>query len=286
MPSDRVVLLGTKGGPAIRPGAVAMPCSSLLVVDGRAMVIDCGLGVTRGLVDAGLPLTALERVFVTHLHSDHVLELGSLLHTAWTAGLSAPITVHGPSGIAAAWNGFMAALSYDIDLRIEDEGRPDLRGLIRVETYGEGALDVPGLEVAALRVPHPPVADCFALRFDTHGWRVTFGADTAFHPPLAAFARGSDVLVHEAMLEEGVEALCRATPAADRLRAHLMASHTTLADALRIARQSEARQSVLNHLVPIDIPGFGRAEWEAALARHDMPNVRIGHDGMVVLREG
>ena len=85
--SERLVLLGVKGGPAVRPGG-PMPVSSLLEMGGRRMVVDCGLGVTRGLTDAGMHLKTLELVFVTHLHSDHVLELGGLIHTAWTASFA------------------------------------------------------------------------------------------------------------------------------------------------------------------------------------------------------
>ncbi len=282
---DRLVLMGTKGGPAIRPGATAMPTSSLLVIDGRVMVVDCGLGVTRGLVDAGVALPDLERIFVTHLHSDHVLELGPLLHTAWTAGLAHPVTVHGPPGVERVWEGLLHALDFDISLRIGDEGRPDLRELVRFVPLAPGAAAVPDLSVAALRVPHPPVDDCFALRFDAKGWRVTFGADTAYHPPLAAFARGSEILVHEAMLEGGIDALCRATPAADRLRAHLEASHTALGDVVRIAREAGAGLTLLNHLVPLGIPGFGHEAWETALAALDAPPMVVGRDGTTVFRE-
>ncbi len=71
----RLVLLGSKGGPAIRPGG-PWPTSSLLEIGGRSIVVDCGLGVTRGLTDAGVNLKALDLVFITHLHSDHVLEPG------------------------------------------------------------------------------------------------------------------------------------------------------------------------------------------------------------------
>jgi ribonuclease BN (tRNA processing enzyme) len=78
-----------KGGPAIRPGG-PNPTSSLLEIGGRRIVIDCGLGVTRGLVNAGMDLRSLDMVWITHLHSDHLLELGPLLHTAWTSGLSQP----------------------------------------------------------------------------------------------------------------------------------------------------------------------------------------------------
>jgi ribonuclease BN (tRNA processing enzyme) len=84
--SEGLVILGSKGGPAIRPGGPS-PTASLLEIGGRRIVIDCGLGVSRGLVEAGMELPSLDLVLITHLHSDHVLELGPLLHTAWTAGL-------------------------------------------------------------------------------------------------------------------------------------------------------------------------------------------------------
>ena len=102
----RLVLLGSKGGPALRPGG-PWPSSSLLELGGRTIVVDCGLGVTRGLVDAGIGLKALDLIFITHLHSDHVLELGPLIHTAWTAGLATPVEVFGPPGTGHYWRRFL-----------------------------------------------------------------------------------------------------------------------------------------------------------------------------------
>jgi ribonuclease BN (tRNA processing enzyme) len=191
--TERLVLLGTKGGPAIRPGG-PMPTASLLEIGGRAIVVDCGLGVTRGLVDAGMHLKTLDLVFVTHLHSDHVLDLGPLLHTAWTAGLSVPARVFGPAGTAAYWRNFCKAMAFDIDIRIADEGRPDLRELVSVEEFGEGlVLEEGGLKVTALRVDHPPVTECYALAFAHGGRRIVFSADTNRFPPLARFAEGADI---------------------------------------------------------------------------------------------
>ncbi|TIP62377.1 MBL fold metallo-hydrolase, partial [Mesorhizobium sp.] len=99
------VLLGSKGGPALRPGG-PWPSSSLLKFGGRTIVVDCGLGVTRGLAETGISLKSLDLVFITHLHSDHVLELGPLIHTAWTAGLATPVTVFGPPGTGHYWQRF------------------------------------------------------------------------------------------------------------------------------------------------------------------------------------
>ena len=110
LPENCVVLLGTKGGPAIRPGSTN-PTATLLRLGGEEIVVDCGLGVTRALVDQGVALERLARIFITHLHSDHYLELGPLLHTAWTAGLRHPVDLWGPPGLGAYWAAFLQAMA-------------------------------------------------------------------------------------------------------------------------------------------------------------------------------
>lgn len=279
-PPGRLVLMGTKGGPAIRPGG-PWPTSSLVEIGGRRIVVDCGLGVSRGLTDAGVHLRDLDLVFITHLHSDHVLELGALLHTAWTAGLCRKVRVFGPIGIADVWSGFLESMRFDIDLRIIDEKRPDLRELVEVATYGEGTvLKEGGLAVSALRVRHPPVTECFALKFEADGSRVVFSSDTAFFPALAAFAADADILVHEAMLEAGVDRLVERTGNAARLKEHLMASHTLAEDAGRIAEEARAKHLVLHHLVPADDPGITAGDWSLAVGRQfRYGRLTIGRDG-------
>jgi ribonuclease BN (tRNA processing enzyme) len=280
--ADRLVLLGTKGGPAIRPGGPS-PTSSLLEIAGRRIVVDCGLGVTRGFVEAGLHLRDLDLVLLTHLHSDHVLEFGPLIHTAWTTGLATPVSVYGPPGTEALWQGFLASLDYDIRTRIADEGRPELGPLVAIREYGPGdVIAEGGLTVRALRVDHPPVTDCFALRIEAAGRAIVFSADTAYCPPLADFAAGADILVHEAMLPEGLESIVARTGNGSRLREHLVASHTFAADAGRIATAAGVRRLVLNHLIPADDPAFGEAHWRAALADTWNGELVIGRDGLVL----
>ena len=144
-----------------------MPTSSLIEIAGKTGVVDCGLGVTRSLMSAGVDLAKIDLVFLTHLHSDHVLELGPLIHTAWVSGLSRPVSLFGPSGTREYWEGFAQSMKFDIELRISDEGRKDLRKLVNLVEYAEGDVPAEGLGVAALRVPHPPVRECYALRFDS-----------------------------------------------------------------------------------------------------------------------
>ncbi len=276
-----VALLGTKGGPAIRPGST-MPTSSLLCLGGERVVVDCGLGVTRGIVDQGMALADLRRIFITHLHSDHYLELGPLLHTAWTAGLKAEVAVWGPKGLAEYWQGFLLSMKADINLRIEDEGRPDLRNLVVIHQIEEGTFfAAEGMKVSALRNIHPPLVDTFALRFEKAGKTVVFSGDTAFFPPLAEFAPGAHLLIHEAMLEEAVEALIARVGNTDgRLRTHLLRSHSFAPEAARIAAMAGVKALAVHHMIPSDDPNFGQEHWLAAVRPHWSGPFFMGRDGL------
>lgn len=278
--TNRITLLGTKGGPSIRKGG-PNPSSSLLQLGDATCVIDCGIGAARALVEADVPLTQIDAIFITHLHSDHLLDLGPLLYTAWTSGLDHPVKVYGPPGIKGYWDGFLQSMSFDHSIRTTDEKRAGIGDLVAINTYGEGAVaKVKGLTVTALRVDHPPVEHCYALRFDACGCVVVFSADTCYFPPLAEFAAKTDVLVHEAMLGAGIDALVARMKGAPNLRGHLMASHTLAEDVARIAAAADVGQLVLNHLVPADDPNFQADDWKAAIAPTWAGLVTVGYDGL------
>lgn len=276
-----VTLLGTKGGPAIRPGS-DNPTSNLLRLAGQTIVVDCGLGVTRGMVDQGVELRELSRIFVTHLHSDHYLELGPLLHTAWTAGLCTPVTVWGPAGLTHYWTHFVESMRADIDLRVGDEGRPDLRELVSFKVLDDGeVMNEDGIAVSAQRNAHPPLIDTFSLSFRSNDAHIVFSGDTAYLPALAQFAKEADLLVHEAMLEAALPALFdRIGNGDDRLRKHWMRSHTLAVDAGRIATEAKVGALALNHLIPSDDPDFTEADWQAALASTWDGELHVGRDGL------
>lgn len=280
--TNSLALMGVKGGPAIRPGS-HMPTSMLLRFGGRTILVDAGLGVTRGICDQGVALPDVDMIFITHLHSDHYLELGPLLHTAWTAGLYRPVPVIGPAGLDTYWEGFQRSMSFDIDLRIRDEGRCDFAKLAAIDTLSDGTKTHDGITVRALRNQHPPITDSYALRFDAGGKSVVLSGDTAYMPEMADFARGADLLVHEAMLRPGVEALCaRMTNGDERLRRHILNSHTDAADVGRIARDAGVKQLALNHFVPDGDPDFTDADWENAVRQHWAGPLHLGKDGMVI----
>ncbi len=284
--SITLTILGSKGGPAIRTGGPS-PTAMLLDVDGNLYVVDCGLGVTRGFVEAGHSLRALSTILITHHHSDHNLEFGNLIHTAWCAGLGTPVRAYGPKGLAAMWPAYCVLNAFDIATRIEDEGRPPLEPMVTVTDFTEGPVFDDGIvSVTALRNHHPPIAESFALRFvirQATGDRViVFSGDTAFLPAMIPFAREADILVHEAMYLPGVDRLVAKTPNASRLREHLMASHTLAADVGRIGRDAGVKHLVLNHLVPADDPLTTHEHWEAEVRTAYTGRLSVARDGLKI----
>jgi ribonuclease BN (tRNA processing enzyme) len=132
----RLILLGTGGGP--RPRKASSASAQVIILNDAAYVIDCGNGVARQLVFAGVPLPTLRHVFLTHHHSDHNADYGNLMWLAWTAGLRTRVDTWGPPPIAKMTRLFFEMNAYDIDARTADEGRVPLVPLIHVHELREG----------------------------------------------------------------------------------------------------------------------------------------------------
>jgi ribonuclease BN (tRNA processing enzyme) len=247
-------------------------------------VVDCGYGTSKQLISAGVALNRVRYVFITHHHSDHNLELGPLLYNAWITGLPVRMDAYGPPGLSAMAQDFFNYLKFDIDTRIEDEGRADPRGLFTAHEF-----DKPGVvltnddvKVTTCLVRHPPIKQSYAYRFDAKDRSVVISGDTAYAPELAEFAKGADVLVHEVMYLPGIEALLKRLPNAKRLREHLMAAHTLPEDVGKIAAQAGVGTLVLSHFVPGDDATITDEQWSEGVRKYFKGRVVVGKDLMEI----
>lgn len=275
---DRLVLLGTKGGPSVW-GCTPSPFSNVLVYRGVAHVIDAGYGATFKLIEAGVPLTAIGRVFITHHHSDHNIDLGPMLYTAWANGLRTMVDAYGPAGLIAHINHYWESNRFDIETRIADEDCIDLRKLVAPHEYRAGiVLDTPEIRVTALRNEHPPIIESYALKFEFGGKTVVFSGDTAYFPALAEFARSADYLIHEVMYGPAIEALAKRFYNAAKLLAHLKASHTLAEDVGRIATAAGVKNLVLSHFVPGDDKTLTAQKWIEAVRTTFSGIIIVGAD--------
>ena len=276
-PRTRIVFLGTKGGPRVGTGA-SNPANAV-IVNGTPFVIDCGMGVSRQLVSAGIPLPSVKYIFISHHHSDHNLEYGNLFYNAWAAGLSTPIHSFGPKGIEAMTRTYWELNRFDVETRISDEGRPDPRQLLIAKDITDDGvvLQTDDVKVTAFRTPHPPIVDNFAYKFETPDGTIVFSSDTAYNPKLAEFAKGVDVLVHEVLYLPAVDELVLRTKNGATLKKHLLESHTSAQDVGRIATAAGVKLLVLSHIVPP--PGDGLNVTEEGL----IAGVRENFSGKVIV---
>jgi ribonuclease BN (tRNA processing enzyme) len=278
----RLILLGTKGGP--RPGGTRHAPAQVIVIDDVPYVIDCGNGIAWQYADAHLPLNKLRYIFLTHQHSDHNADYGNLFFLVWTAGLKTPVDTYGPPPLVKMTKLFLEMNQYDIDVRIEDEGRPQLAPLIRPHEFSEPGpvMQDERVKVTSALVHHPLVKPAFAYRFDGPGRSIVISGDTTPSDNLIALAKGADVLVHEAMYLPGVDALLQRVPNAATLKKHLLDSHSTTEQVGEVAAKAGVKTLVLSHLVPGDDPKITDEMWTADVRKHFKGEIIVGRDLMEI----
>ena len=274
----KLILLGTGGGP--RPRKTRSQPAQVILVNDTPYVVDCGNGVARQLVFAGVPLPKLRHIFITHHHSDHNADYGNLIWLAWTAGLQTRVDTWGPPPLEKMTQLFFEMNAYDIKTRIADEGRVPLVPLVHAHELSQGGSgrQDENVKVTAALVHHPPVVPAFGYRFDARDRSIVISGDTAPSDNLIRLAQGADVLVHDALYLPGVDRLVAGVPNATTLKQSIVSHHTTAEDAGRVAQAAGVKTLVLSHFVPSEDPAVTDQMWIDAARTHFRGTVIVGKD--------
>jgi ribonuclease Z len=293
----RVLLCGT-ASPLPHPTR-GRPCTAV-IAGSRLFVVDAGPGAWNRLALWRVPGERVAAVLLTHLHSDHIGDLGELDLQTWVAGRPGPLRVFGPPGVEKVVAGFEAAYDADDGFRIAHHGADLLTPAAEpmeartVPLGADGALEgraavleEDGLTVTAFLVDHRPAAPALGYRFDYAGRSVVVSGDTAAYPPLAAVARGADVLVHEAQANHLVAIAQEAAARAGRARAAKILSdipdyHTTPVEAARLANEAGVRLLLFTHLTPPPPNALIERVFVRGVADVRPDGWRLGEDGMLV----
>ncbi|MDX2102368.1 MAG: MBL fold metallo-hydrolase [Alphaproteobacteria bacterium] len=272
----QLVLLGT-GCPQVDPHRHGP--ASLVRAGGQSLLFDCGSGVTQRLVAAGSSGAQITALFLTHLHSDHIVDLFQLVLSSWHQGRQTPQLVFGPPGTQAYVDRMMALWQPELAQRIAHERRPSTAALaVQVTEIGPGEVwSRDGVSVTAVPVAHQPIEHAFGYVVAHAGKRLVLSGDTAWCEALIAAARGADLLLHECFIHREMP-LIPGVRTAEGLEA-VAGYHTLSHEVGRIATAAAVGLLVLNHFVPTR---FDRAALLAEVRQDFSGPILIGEDLMVV----
>lgn len=299
--SLRVLLCGTSSP---MPDRAAAKVCTIVVAGDQWVLVDIGPEATENLNRWRLPIARIGTVLLTHFHSDHIGELGEFNMQGWAQGRRTPLQVFGPDGVEQVVGGFNAAYAPDRGYRHahHDHGKglmplaagemqPRAIAPFKAGEAPQGRRSVvferDGLVVTAIEVDHRPVTPALAYRFDYRGRSVVITGDTVHYPPLAAAARGADLMVSEAESHALLDIVAREIAASGdgRLAGVLRDTtdyHLTPVQAARMANEAGVRELVYTHIAP-PIPARPmRVPWLRGVHEARPEGVRIGHDGLLI----
>ena len=246
----RVTLLGT-GSPA--PVMRRFGPGVLVQAGGKTLLIDCGRGTTQRLMQSGLRLGQVDALFLTHLHSDHVVGIPDLWLTGWLeasyAQRKGPLVVFGPAGTQTLMDGLSRAYEWDIKARIADQNLDPNSIKSHVTEFKEGVIyDQAGVKVTAIEVDHGDLLKpAYGFRVDYAGRSVTISGDTRFSENLIKHANGTDLVIHQ--VASAREELLK-LPAFKAIMAH----HTSPEEAGTLFTRVKPKLAVYYHFVLLGTP--------------------------------
>jgi ribonuclease Z len=241
----RVVLLGTAGGPPVRIGHAGI--STLVEAGGKRFLFDAGRGLMQQLAQAGIPMDGVTKVFLTHLHSDHIVDLPDLYLTSWpgASGRKVPLEIWGPDGTLEMMRNLERAFAFDIHVRRDVDEKLSPEGIkFKATDVREGTVyEQDGVKITAFLVDHGPVKPAFGYRLDYGGHSVVLSGDTCPSENLIKFSQGVDLLVHEAVDPDVVR---RQAPSEQLFHA-IVGHHTTPEQAAEVFNRTKPRLAVFSH---------------------------------------
>ena len=240
----RVTLLGTGCPP---PVMNRFGPSTLVEAGDQKLLFDAGRGALQRLTQSKVRWQDVNGVFLTHLHSDHIVGFPDLWLTGWliVPGRNVPLQVWGPLGTSKMISHLKQAYEYDISIRqVNDRAAPD--GVVLLaQDISEGVVyNKGGVKVTAFEVDHAPVKPAFGYRIDYGGHSVVLSGDTRVSENLIRHAQGVDLLVHEVFVPE---TLLRLGVTPDRAK-NIVAFHTTPEEAGLVFARTKPKLAVYSHI--------------------------------------
>lgn len=267
-----ITLLGT-GSPIPDPNRAGP--ATLVRAGGQTFLVDCGRGVLQRAAAIGVGANGLTALLLTHLHSDHIADLGDVIISGWVTSFApepVPLPIIGPPGTAAVVDAMLQAFGPDIGYRIAHHADLTAPPPVRVQECTDGPVwDRDGVQIRVAPTDHRPVAPTIGFRIEHAGTAVVLAGDTVPCAGLDALAAGADALVHTVIRKDLIAALPQ-----QRI-VDICDYHSSVAEAAATARRAGVGTLVLTHYVPGIAPGQ-EEQWRALAAAEFDGIIELGDD--------
>ena len=272
-----ILFLGTAGGPPLRVDR-SEP-STLLIVDGRPYLIDCGIGTIRRMLKAGINSESIKTIFFTHLHADHDMGLADVLENDFFRSESSPaaIDIYGPPQtkdlvdaafhyITFGFTAFAAAPGAAREGLVNGELKnPFVAHEIERDglAYQDDKIRVTAAENTHYTLMLPQYRQqmkSYSYRIETPHGVVVFTGDTGPSEAVTRLAKGADVLVTEVedigevtKFVNQAEAQHASSPERRAaFMAHMRQEHVDEEQVGEMASKAQVKAVVLYHYDPVD----------------------------------
>ncbi len=274
----KVTLLGT-GTPVPNPRQYGQ--SILVEAGGERLLFDCGRGCATRLWNLDHDhLRKTHSLFLSHMHSDHIVGVPDLYMNGWNLGRTAALSVYGPAAAKDFMHYLRLAFEEDVVFRADKQNHSVTReGLNHrvIEVSDNEKIRIGEVTITPIAVDHYVIEPAFGYRVDAGGYSVVISGDTAYSENLIRHSAGADVIIHE-VFSPAIENFVRRVFPND-VADDIVALHTLAPEAGRVFSMTQPRLAVFTHLDnnPDAIPELiqqTKTTWDGAL--------EVGEDKMVI----
>lgn len=258
------IIVYTVGTAAPFPSRRAQTCT-VVFVNGKFFVFDVGDGAVQNMENLALPLMDVDEVFLTHLHSDHFIDLPYLINRSWQLGRGKKLKITGPVGTNAISEGSRLLLAQENAFRVEHHGAKTMNIAVAGTVSNEiivspqGELLVynnDGIKITAFDVGHEPVSPDFGYKIEYNGKKCVLSGDTNKNQNVIKHSANADLLIHEAMLKDVISQVSEVAgemgnPRNQKILEDVLSYHATNVEAAEVAAEAGVKKLVLNHLAPV-----------------------------------